>query len=127
MFRINVSTHSTVTEQRAPTDESVKLLRDMEQKARDEVIKAMQIPSTTVSGVVHAMRDLMRGQMLAKALVKINGKHLEADAAVDEWEVKPHQLAGALRDALAKVIATEVLTEPFMEMLARDGGPFKLK
>ena len=69
----NHHTH-TITEKRAPTDESVRLLREMESSARKEVLKAIQLPSNEFSGVVHLMHDALSCNTNFAVLFKLNNK-----------------------------------------------------
>lgn len=99
---------TTIKEQRAPTDESVRLLREMEQKARDSVLQSVRVKDCPVDAVVHVHEDLLNGRTLFKVIYQINGARREVDAAVEigaEWQ----ETAGHLIDALAKDIALTIL------------------
>jgi hypothetical protein len=50
---------SEVHEHRAPTDKSVELLKEFEQKAQDKVLGTVRLDGCEVSCVVHHMRDSM--------------------------------------------------------------------
>ena len=63
-----------VTEKRAPTDESVKLLREMEQRAQEQVLKAISVNNTEVDGVLHMMRNPLSCTYTFRFLYQINGK-----------------------------------------------------
>ena len=58
-----VDRHVTVTEKRAPTDESVKLLREMEAKAEAEVVKAVSVSNSTFECVIHQQIDNLSDRM----------------------------------------------------------------
>jgi hypothetical protein len=49
--------HTEVHEHRAPTDDSVKLLREMEQAALDNILGAMRLEGCPVDAAVVHMRD----------------------------------------------------------------------
>jgi hypothetical protein len=115
-----VDRHVTITEKRAPTDDSVKLLREMEQKAEAEVIKAVQIGNATFECVVHQSRDMMSDLMRWRAVFKLNGKQMIANIETNPREDGGANLQGAmtkLRDEMAKVIASEVLNDGFVALM----------
>lgn len=76
---------TTIIEKKAPTDESVRLLRDMEQKARDSIIGAVRIKDCPIDCVIHTHEDLLNGQKLFKTIYSVNGKKYVVDTTVDQW------------------------------------------
>ena len=105
-----------VTVNRAPTDESVRLLREMEAKAEAQVIQAVRVDNTTFSCVVHQSLDNLSDRMRWRAVFKLNGHKMQA-----EVDTNPRDDDGdnfrALRDEVAKVIAQQVLGEAFAALL----------
>lgn len=104
--------HVTVKEHRAPTDESVKLLREMEQAARDNVLASYQLTDNLISGVVEVVQDPMKlHPYRLVATLKINGKIMQFAADIKPSNVLPTQqeMAIALLDALSEGIAKELL------------------
>ena len=100
----------TVHEHRAPTDESVRLLREMEAKAKEQVIAAVHVGDTTFECVVHTMRYAEDGSTRFLAIFSLNGKKMTAEYREHDWRIGPPQEAiGKLRDAMAAKIATEIL------------------
>lgn len=99
-----------VHEHRAPTDDSVKLLREMEKKARDQVIEAIHVGDTTFECVVHQQHDFASDLTTWRAVFSLNGKNLTADFEFRPWQTKPADAAVGLRDAISKKIATEILS-----------------
>lgn len=116
-----VDRHVTITEKRAPTDESVKLLREMEQKAEAEVIKSVSVGNSSFECVVHQIMDNMSDKMIWRAVFKLNGKQMAATVeTAPRRERQVSQMAAMdeafakLRDEMAKVIAGEVLNDAFV-------------
>ena len=114
-----VDRHVTITEKRAPTDESVKLLREMEAKAEAEVIKAVSVGNSTFECVVHQVRDHMSDMMQSRAIFKLNGKQMTAKVETDPRKSGPHMdgvrdVFDKLSDEMAKVITREILNDAFI-------------
>ena len=105
-----------VTVNRAPTDESVKLLREMEAKAAAQVIQAVRVDNTIFSCVVHQSLDELSDRMRWRAVFKLNGHKMQAEVDCDprDGDVPTFQ---TLRDEVAKVIARQVLGEAFAASL----------
>jgi len=97
----------TKTEKRAPTDESVRLLREMEDAAKGQVLAAVRVENTPVDGVLHVMRDQMSDLMRFSCVFKVNGKRLEARHEAN-LSASREDIAIGVRDAIAKVIANEL-------------------
>lgn len=110
-------THN-VTEKRAPTDESVRLLREMEQKAQDEVIQSIRLQNTEFDGVIHVMRNIMDCTTSYRCVFKLNGKKFMAEHVAKEWDDKDSRVIG-IRDAVAKEIANTVVSE-FLPKIAKE-------
>jgi hypothetical protein len=98
-----------VREHRAPTDESVKLLREMEQKAKDQVIEAVHVGDTTFECVVHKSRLPMDDAIEVMAIFSLNGKKLTVTHRENTWRTTEEAMMVALRDKMAAEIATAVL------------------
>lgn len=109
-----------VHEHRAPTDQSVALLREMESAAKDEVIKAIHVGNTVFDCVVHTWRDDLSDSTKYRAIFSLNGKKLSADAEMPRGRhrpVKPTDEFELLREAVAREIAAEVLNDAFVAMM----------
>lgn len=92
--RVEVSSHNntTVTEHRAPTDESVKLLYEMEAKAKDKVLNAyfVELDRNSVSGVVVEWdNDIAYNKVMWSTVFNINGRIIrtEGSSPKDEFSV----------------------------------------
>lgn len=103
----SVSHHHTVTEKRAPTDESVRLLREMESAAEAQVLEAIRLTDNGFECVVHAMRDGPTDDTVLRAIFSLNGKRLTADAR--GWDKRAPELVEMLIDAIAAKVATEIV------------------
>jgi len=99
-----------IHEHRAPTDESVRLLREMEQKVKDQIIEAVHVGDTTFECVVHTMRHPMDQSVEWLAIFSLNGKKMRASyRQTDRDQFQSISPAEKLRNAIAETIATEIL------------------
>lgn len=98
----------TYHEHRAPTDQSVALLREMEKAALDKVIQAVRLEGCGIDAVLHHMREPRDGDHRFKIIYKINGERRVVDHRERE-EVERDDLVIGLRDALAKDIANVLM------------------
>lgn len=98
---------STVTEQRAPTDESVQLLREMEDAALGNVVHRLKLQDN-IFGEVLVMQEPFTQSVVV--CFKLNGKPYKVsldDRTIMLAKSNPHSYAQALFDELAKAIAEE--------------------
>lgn len=123
MFDTHIHEHrkteyTTVHEHRAPTDQSVALLKEMERAAMEKVVKSIRLENTVVDGVIHKHEDIMNDRLLFLCHVKVNGRMVEVrtdfprDASLDE-------VASGLADATARQIACELLNKAFKASMVK--------
>lgn len=103
-----------VHEHRAPTDDSVKLLREMEAKAQEQVVQAVHVGNANFECVVHAQQNFMDGTATLRAIFSLNGKKMIAEFTEQEWRCDKIKMVEGLRLALADKISMEVLGPALM-------------
>ena len=106
------NTHHRVTleEKRAPTDESVRLLREMETKAREQVIKSVSLPGNDLRGTVHVMRDPLSCGSKVVFLFELNGKKHQHQIFLDEFRHdSPEAVSQHMVDELSRYLASAIL------------------
>lgn len=104
----------TVNERKAPTDDSVRLLAEMQEAARQSVIDAYPLEGNLISGVVDEYADTVNHSHCLRAIFEINGRRMEARASTPFYKMKAQgkvELWVQLRDEVAKTIATELVMD----------------
>lgn len=100
-----------VHEHRAPTDESVKILREMEEAARDQIVGAYVCNSNNLTGAViykqHALTDL-RSEVFVR--FQLNGK---------DYETKHDIMRGQLNKYMDKEKALQMLFEAMSKEISK--------
>lgn len=96
-----------VTEKRAPTDESVKILMEMETRVRDRFVKAFIFEDNPFNGAIVIYKDPRTYRLCGDAVFKINGKEHRVEVEVDDFVVNNKLEAGKLLHAefLKKLVA----------------------
>lgn len=97
---MDVSVHQT--EQRAPTDESVRLLKEFEDKARDKVVESLRLTNNTVEAVIHRFDDPMDQTTKFFIYYKINGEKREVRCSVDDYKSEVRDRLDAIWTAVAE-------------------------
>lgn len=111
---VYVSKTVTVEEKRAPTDASVRLLREMETAARSEVDKAIRVDDTPIKMVVQSMRDHMSGDDIYRAHYSIGGRDLKTEYRHDSYQrPRIEDAIRGLTEAIAKDVAVELMKHTF--------------
>lgn len=99
-----------VTEKRAPTDESVRLLSEMEQAARQKVVQSIRLENCPVDAVIQRHDDFLNVQMVFSIHARIGGQVVEARKTFDlKGDIGFTVIAEGLMQALAEQIAMRVL------------------
>ncbi len=99
---------TTVTENRAPTDESVRLLKEFENEALNSVVDHMRLQDNVFGDIT-----ILKGGMYPSVILafKLNGKQYKF--TFDEMEIEmmkmhPHTYAQQFFDKVSNVIAEEL-------------------
>lgn len=95
---------------RAPTDESVRLLREMEQAAIDKITGSVHIGDNGFECVVNVQREVLTLDLIGVAIFSLNGKRFTVQARLESWMKDPDELMIRLRDKIAQRLATEMIS-----------------
>ena len=118
---IHVSQHTEVTEKRAPTDESVRLLREMEDAARQKVIDAIPVGNTDLDMKLLVEEKCGGMELEFTLLIRVNGQRRTCKLALPEdgrfmsKTDKIDALKKATAEALAVIFLTELACKPGSE------------
>ena len=113
---INLNANIKVTEQRAPTDESVRLLKEMKEKTEDTILKSVNVKTNLVNGMVVAffeptMYDVVR--FAFKFIV--NGRtytYNDLEIEYHEWAtMTDYKKIMWMVEQLTRRFSTEILVE----------------
>ena len=97
-----------VTEKRAPTDESVRLLREMEKEALNKIIKNIDLSNNQFYARLLVFEDPLNFNSKGKVLFSLNGKTHELNVSFGFLESKEDMIKMCYEE-LAKYIAREIL------------------
>ena len=105
----------TTTEYRAPTDESVRLLKEMEEKAREKIIDSFTVNDTHFECKFFQEMDVTTQEMKYVVIYSMNGKkrtvnvRVERDVIADNYK--------KIISAVANDIAHAMLADPFVKAM----------
>ena len=117
----NEPSHVTVTEKRAPTDDSVRLLKEMEEAAQQKVMDSIAVKNTTFECKIVRMRDSISAQDIFLVYYKLNGQKGKTEVKIDDYSnMTTHDIVFHIRDHVASDIANKMITSAFTELLIHD-------
>ncbi len=107
-----------VHEHRAPTDDSVRLLREMEAKALANVTASFRTEGNRFKGSIIVRPDPYEAGHKMWALFDLNGEKFEVGPVPfhDSYLLDPRELFKWLNDELAKAIAGQLLTAGLVQL-----------
>jgi hypothetical protein len=117
-----------ITEQRAPTDESVRLLKELEEAARAKIYETFVLADNGFECRVAVDLDALTGDRIAVALFTLNGKKISSTVRIAGHEIRGDdpernsKLFCLITDEMAKDIAHEILTPAYLAMLRALGS-----
>jgi hypothetical protein len=98
-------------EHRAPTDDSIKLLREMEKKAREEVDKSVSLSVNDFKCTIHSMLDHFNNAINFRVYYDINGRKQIVNVTVPGYEKNTVDIGKKVLDAVAQHFAENVIHE----------------
>jgi hypothetical protein len=107
----------TTTEYRAPTDESVRLLKEMEEKAREKIIDTFTVKDTHFECKFFQEMDVTTQEMKYVVIYSMNGKKRTVNVRVDRDVIADNYKK--LISAVANDIAHAMLAEPFSRSMVK--------
>lgn len=104
----------TVTEKRAPTDESVRLLKEMEEKAREKIIDSFAVKDTHFECKIFQEKDFLTLDTKFVVIYSMNGKKRTVNVCIEEGEIE--NTYKKLISAVANDIAHAMLADAFVKV-----------
>lgn len=108
-------------EHRAPTDDSVRILSEMERAAEARIIETIRLDSNDFKAVLHLMREQISRGVRSKCVFDMNGKRIvvEEFASDDDTYENRNALIEKTLAKAAERIAAELLIPSFNTLLGK--------
>lgn len=97
----------TVVEQRAPTDASVRLLKDLEREAQKKIIDSLRLENNAFKGVIQTVDDFNNAETIYLAVFRLNDREMQVEHRVNRNGMRDEKLD---RENLIKKIGLEIAT-----------------
>ncbi len=115
---IQVTAETKITEQRAPTDDSVRLLREMEQAAEDKIVLTLQCNSTQFSFTAFVFEDHPNFCRRMRVRFFLGDKQYSINVQIDHNAAKTRDEALIIvRDLVAKAVSNEIMQGTFSDLV----------
>ena len=103
---------SYVTETRAPTDESVRLLKEMEAEAKQKIADSITVSSTEIECNIQSVIEPLNDETVYYVSYRMNGKKGSLKVPIKNWQ-RPSDIEVMImvRDELAKDIASNMIDQ----------------
>lgn len=106
-----------IVEKRAPTDESIKILKEMQKEVAESIIERFPFMVFDVRGELIVLREFAIPRKRYVARIKLNGHFINVEMFIDDFaEIKKQQIF----EQLFKTIA-ERISEKFLNNCRIDG------
>lgn len=102
MYNFHEHNHNhKVNIHRAPTDESVKLLKEMEEKAEKKITDAIRVQNSDIEIVVHHKYNYIHQQEQFAVIYKVNQKQEVVHVNCNMWENYQEKILKAVSEHIA--------------------------
>lgn len=120
-FPSEISVNANITEKRAPTDESVRLLREMEASAEKSVIARGSLENNVLNGEWTIISKPWEDRHECVLRMEINGREI-----VERWDL-PCRYSKDSREICRSIFtkACEVVTSQLLSQMPVDGFAFR--
>jgi sulfite reductase alpha subunit-like flavoprotein len=112
------SSNVSVTHKHAPTDESVKMLKQLEAEALAKIVNSIRVENTTFSCVIHSYSDNLYCVNKFMVIFKLNGKQIYLPISISDIKTRD-ETAQMIWQKIAERIAAEItadLSKVFMNL-----------
>ncbi|MEG0161935.1 MAG: hypothetical protein RR714_06495 [Aurantimicrobium sp.] len=104
------SINVNIQERRAATDESVRILREMEKEVQQKITDSIRVQNCEIDLVVHTQVDYLNSQSLMALVYCINGKKTRVDLKFNSWETQDKEkVLDKIIQRLSESIASNLL------------------
>lgn len=111
-ININFPKEINIKEHRAPTDESIKIYKEMVEKARSEVVDAFHIKDTTIYGVVLYFVDEPWNNIHSYHIkFMINGEEKRISGKLENDEFPSLYFAEGIKKHIVQAMVTEIMLQ----------------
>lgn len=101
----------TVTVNRAPTDESIKLYEEMKAKAYGSLLQTISINDNELSCAAQIWRDMHSDKIIMAWRFLLNGKEYKGETDVEVWPLKDrHAVLDKIYESVAGKIALNLIS-----------------
>lgn len=97
-----------ITENRAPTDKSVQLLMEMEEKITQRLLGRIAVNDNSVNLEIAALRDVAWDNKIVRYRLTINGKQYEGSVKINEM-IAAENIVEQIIDDIARTIAVAMI------------------
>lgn len=114
VMHVNAKVDVDVVEKRAPTDDSVRLLMEMQRKAEENRLSAILTQSTDMQVLVELHEDCLTMGLRAVAAAKVNGRVIRSATLVrreEAIEITIKRIAEDLGKAIAEAFIEQVFRQ----------------
>lgn len=118
----DVNVRYTSIEQRAPTDDSVRLLKEMEDAVNQKVLNSIRFDNNELKGVCQILKNHLTGDNEVNILVELNGKKEITKVKLKEWLTKEQKIELLIKETsefIAQKYLLFVFTNELYENLFR--------
>lgn len=99
-----------VTENRAPTDDSVKLLMEMERAAEDKLVSSGTLENNILSGKFYEFLDHLHQEIKVHVVFMLNGKEYKFHTTIQIYQCNTEQEKWELVfNSFSRFLASEML------------------
>lgn len=113
------SRHSSVTIKNyaAPTDESIRILQEMEEKVRSRILTSVQVKDSLIDCVIHHVADPLNLKLKFAVIYSLNGVKHRVNIDTNPFDGFDAVISKLLK-AVSEDIAVEILGGPFSGIAA---------
>lgn len=104
-----------ITENRAPTDDSVRILKEMESAAENKILQSVKIGNSNIEIVVHSIYDVFSDAKQLCSITKVNGTVLKTTTSHNFNESKTDFMIRHIED-VGKQISAKILSSAYSKL-----------
>jgi hypothetical protein len=106
-----------IHEHRAPTDEAIKIFKELEEKAKEKVMNGIRLENLPMDAIAYKSNDFMNNQLLFMIVYKINGKQRRVEYRHNDFRNGLEEdICAGLQKAMIEDLASVILSAAFKNL-----------
>lgn len=107
----SISASITIQEKKAPTDDSIRLLSEMENKAKNNLMNKVIVEDNDLKGKLFIFKDDINSGYSLHTLFTLNGKEYEGTKRINTYKITKREARSEIMEAMRQCVFEALVSD----------------